>query len=147
MTSSFQREYQPTSTTDIKKQRLVIGKLLAPQIKQFRHRKANPREDKIAEREAVMEDLIKNPTVSVAEVKRERKREKDREKEIAAKASLQEAHEKSVQKTKTRFKSLKLNEVTKPLSKDTKEKMLLMAVKRILVNEKSVIQGGVANIR
>ncbi|KAJ8684463.1 hypothetical protein QAD02_020255 [Eretmocerus hayati] len=143
MTSVFQREYQPTATTDITKQRQVIGKLLAAQIKQAKSKKTK---SDIKDVDSVMEDLIKNPTISVADVKRERKREKDREKEQQAKASL-EAHEKSLAKARTRLKSLKLSEVTKPLLKDTRDKMLLMAVTRILGTEKSVILGGVANIR
>lgn len=143
MTTIFQREYQPTATTDINIQRQTIAKLLAAQIKQTKA-KRNKKDTK--EEDAVMEDLIKNPTISVAEAKRERKREKDREKEKEAKASL-EAHEKSLAKARNRLKALKLTEVTKPLSKETKERMLLMAVNRILLSEKTAVLGGVAAIR
>lgn len=143
MTAIFQREYQPTSTTDINIQRQTIGKLLANQIKQA---KAKRNKSHAKEEDAVMEDLIKNPTITVAEAKRERKREKDREKEKEAKASL-EAHEKSLAKARNRLKVLKLAEITKPLSKDMKEKMLLMAVNRILRCEKTAVCGGVAAIR
>jgi symplekin len=143
MTSIFQREYQPTATTDITKQRHVIGKLLAIQIKQAKAKKTKCDSKEV---DIVMEDLIKNPSITVAEVKRERKREKDREKEQQAKASL-EAHEKSLAKARSRLKSLKLSEVTKPLLKDARDKMLLMAVNRILATEKSGILGGVSNIR
>lgn len=143
MTSTFQREYQPTSTTDITKQRQVISKLLAVQIKQAIAKKAKPDSKEV---DIVMEDLIKNPTISVADVKRERKLQKDREKEQQAKASL-EAHEKSLAKARSRLKSLKLPEVTKPLLRDTRDRILLMSVNRILATEKSVILGGVANIR
>lgn len=143
MTAIFQREYQPTSTTDINIQRQTIGKLLAAQIKQTKAKK-NKKDAK--EEDAVMEDLIKNPTISVAEAKRERKREKDREKEKEAKASL-EAHEKSLAKVKTRLKALKLAEVTKPLPKEVKERMLLMAINRILLSEKTAVLGGVGAIR
>lgn len=142
MTTIFQREYQPTATTDINIQRQTIGKLLAAQIKQT---KAKKKKD-AKEEDAVMEDLIKNPTISVAEAKRERKREKDREKEKEAKASL-EAHEKSLAKARSRLKALKLAEVTKPLSKELKERMLLMAVNRILLSEKTALLGGVAAVR
>ncbi|XP_071553781.1 symplekin [Temnothorax nylanderi] len=142
MTTIFQREYQPTATTDINIQRQTIAKLLAAQIKQTKAKKS--KKDK--EEDAVMEDLIKNPTISVAEAKRERKREKDREKEKEAKASL-EAHEKSLAKARTRLKALKLVEVTKPLPKETKERMLLMAVNRILLSEKTAVLGGVAAVR
>ncbi|KAG9435892.1 symplekin isoform X1 [Apis mellifera carnica] len=142
MTAIFQREYQPTSTTDINIQRQTIAKLLATQIKQAKTKKKKDAKDE----DAVMEDLVKNPTISVAEAKRERKREKDREKEKEARASL-EAHEKSLAKTRTRLKALKLSEVTKPLSKEVKEKMLLMAVNRILLSEKTAVFGGVAAIR
>lgn len=142
MTTIFQREYQPTSTTDINIQRLTIAKLLAAQIKQAKSKKKKEAKDE----DAVMEDLVKNPTISVAEAKRERKREKDREKEKEAKASL-EAHEKSLAKARNRLKALKLSEVTKPLPKDTKEKMLLMAVNRILLSEKTAVFGGVATVR
>lgn len=114
------------------------------QIKQAKEKKTKITKEK--EVDIVMEDLIKNPTISVAEVKRERKREKDREKEQQAKASL-EAHEKSLAKARSRLKSLKLSEVTKPLLKETRDKMLLLAVNRILGTEKSVILGGVANVR
>lgn len=93
-----------------------------------------------------MEDLIKNPSISVAEAKRERKREKEREKEKEAKASL-EAHEKSLAKARSRLKALKLAEVTKPLPKETKERMLLMAVNRVLLAEKTAVLGGVSSIR
>lgn len=143
MTTIFQREYQPTSTTDINIQRQTIAKLLAAQIKQT---KAKKYKKDTKEEDAVMEDLIKNPTISVAEAKRERKREKDREKEKEAKASL-EAHEKSLAKARNRLKALKLAEVTKPLSKETKERMLLMTVNRILLAEKTAVLGGVAAIR
>ncbi|XP_011496365.1 PREDICTED: symplekin [Ceratosolen solmsi marchali] len=143
MTSIFQREYQPTATTDITKQRQVIGKLLAVQIKQAKAKKIKSDSKEV---DIVMEDLIKNPSITVAEVKRERKREKDREKEQQAKASL-EAHEKSLAKARSRLKSLKLSEVTKPLLKDARDKMLLMAVNRILATEKSGILGGVSNTR
>ncbi|KAM0726589.1 Symplekin [Formica fusca] len=143
MTTIFQREYQPTATTDINIQRQTIAKLLAVQIKQT---KAKKHKKDTKEEDAVMEDLIKNPTISVAEAKRERKREKDREKEKEAKASL-EAHEKSLAKARNRLKALKLTEVTKPLSKETKERMLLMAVNRILLSEKIAVLGGVAAIR
>lgn len=145
MTSVFQREYQPTATTDINKQRLVIGKLLANQIKQAKDKKTKntSKEEKL---DSVMEDLIKNPTITVAEVKRERKREKDREKEQLAKATL-EAHEKAKAATRTRVKSLKLAEVTKPLLKETRERMLFMAVERMLASEKSTIVGGVSKTR
>ncbi|EFN68192.1 Symplekin [Camponotus floridanus] len=143
MTTIFQREYQPTATTDINIQRQTIAKLLAAQIKQT---KAKKHKKDTKEEDAVMEDLIKNPTISVAEAKRERKREKDREKEKEAKASL-EAHEKSLAKARNRLKALKLTEVTKPLSKETKERMLLMAVNRILLSEKTAVLGGVAAIR
>lgn len=146
MSLTFQREYQPTATTEITKQRQVIGKLLAFQIKQAKAKKLSKGDTKGKEVDAVMEDLIKNPSITVAEVKRERKREKDREKEQLAKASL-EAHEKSLAKARSRLKSLKLSEVTKPLLKDTRDKMLLMAVNRILGTEKSVILGGVSGIR
>lgn len=142
MTTIFQREYQPTATTDINIQRQTIAKLLATQIKQTKTKKS--KKDK--EEDAVMEDLIKNPTISVAEAKRERKREKDREKEKEAKASL-EAHEKSLAKARNRLKALKLVEVTKPLPKETKERMLLMAVNRILLSEKTAVLGGVAAVR
>nr|XP_033334950.1 symplekin isoform X2 [Megalopta genalis] len=142
MTTIFQREYQPTSTTDINVQRQTIAKLLAVQIKQAKAKRKKEAKDE----DAVMEDLIKNPTISVAEAKRERKREKDREKEKEAKASL-EAHEKSLAKARNRLKALKLSEVTKPLSKEVKEKMLLMAVNRILSSEKTAVFGGVAAIR
>lgn len=142
MTTIFQREYQPTATTDINIQRQTIAKLLAAQIKQTRAKKS--KKDK--EEDAVMEDLIKNPTISVAEAKRERKREKDREKEKEAKASL-EAHEKSLAKARSRLKALKLAEVTKPLPKEIKEQMLLMAVNRILLSEKTAVLGGVAAVR
>ncbi|KAL6436704.1 hypothetical protein ACFW04_004857 [Cataglyphis niger] len=143
MTTIFQREYQPTATTDINIQRQTIAKLLAAQIKQT---KAKKHKKDTKDEDAVMEDLIKNPTISVAEAKRERKREKDREKEKEAKASL-EAHEKSLAKARNRLKALKLTEVTKPLSKETKERMLLMAVNRILLSEKTAVLGGVAAIR
>ncbi|XP_014208073.1 symplekin [Copidosoma floridanum] len=145
MTSVFQREYQPTATTDLNTQRMVIGKLLAAQIKQAREKKTktSSKEDKL---DMVMEDLIKNPTITVAEVKRERKREKDREKEQLAKASL-EAHEKAKAATRTRVKSLKLAEVTKPLLKDTRDRMLLMCVRRMLASEKSTRIGGVTKTR
>ncbi|KAG5327185.1 SYMPK protein, partial [Pseudoatta argentina] len=142
MTTIFQREYQPTATTDINIQRQTIAKLLATQIKQTKAKK-NKRDK---EEDAVMEDLIKNPTISVAEAKRERKREKDREKEKEAKASL-EAHEKSLAKARNRMKALKLVEVTKPLPKEIKERMLLMAVNRILLSEKTAVFGGIATIR
>lgn len=142
MTTIFQREYQPTATTDINIQRQTIAKLLAIQIKQTKAKK-NKRDK---EEDAVMEDLIKNPTISVAEAKRERKREKDREKEKEAKASL-EAHEKSLAKARNRTKALKLVEVTKPLPKEIKERMLLMAVNRILLSEKTAVFGGVATVR
>ncbi|XP_018355047.1 PREDICTED: symplekin [Trachymyrmex septentrionalis] len=142
MTTIFQREYQPTATTDINIQRQTIAKLLATQIKQAKAKK-NKRDK---EEDAVMEDLIKNPTISVAEAKRERKREKDREKEKEAKASL-EAHEKSLAKARNRMKALKLVEVTKPLPKEIKERMLLMAVNRILLSEKIAVFGGVATVR
>ncbi|EFN77112.1 Symplekin [Harpegnathos saltator] len=142
MTTIFQREYQPTATTDINIQRQTIGKLLAAQIKQT---KAKKKKD-AKEEDAVMEDLIKNPTISVAEAKRERKREKDREKEKEAKASL-EAHEKSLAKARNRLKALKLAEVTKPLLKEAKERMLLLAVNRILFSEKTAVLGGVAAVR
>ncbi|XP_043676628.1 symplekin [Vespula pensylvanica] len=143
MTTIFQREYQPTSTTDINVQCQTIAKLLAAQIKQAKAKK-NKKDAK--DEDAVMEDLIKNPTISVAEAKRERKREKDREKEKEAKASL-EAHEKSLAKARNRLKSLKLSEVTKPLTKDGKETMLLMAVNRILLAEKVAVLGGVSAVR
>lgn len=138
MTTIFQREYQPTSTTDINIQRQTIGKLLAAQIKQT---KAKKKKD-AKEEDVVMEDLIKNPTISVAEAKRERKREKDREKEKEAKASLE-----ALAKTRNRLKALKLAEITKPLSKEIKERMLLMAVNRILLSEKTAVLGGVAAVR
>lgn len=139
------REYQPTSTTDITVQRQVVAKLLANQIKQAKAKKSKP-DSKDERLEIVMEDLIKNPSISVAEVRKERKREKDREKELQAKAAI-EAHEKSVAKQRSRVKALKLSEVTKPLTKDVRDKMLLMAVGRILGTEKSVIIGGVSNVR
>jgi symplekin len=143
MTTIFQREYQPSATTDINIQRQTIAKLLAMQIKQTKAKK-NKKDAK--DEDAVMEDLIKNPTISVAEAKRERKREKDREKEKEAKASL-EAHEKSLVKARNRLKALKLGEVTKPLSKEIKERMLLMAVNRILLSEKTAVLGGVSSVR
>lgn len=143
MTAIFQREYQPSATTDVNIQRQTIAKLLAAQIKQAKAKKSKK---DAKDEDAVMEDLIKNPTITVAEAKRERKREKDREKEKEAKASL-EAHEKSVAKAKARLKTLKLSEVTKPLSKELKEKMLIMAVNRILQAEKLAVFGGVAHIR
>lgn len=143
MTTIFQREYQPSATTDINIQRQTIAKLLATQIKQTKAKKSKK---DAKEEDAVMEDLIKNPTISVAEAKRERKREKDREKEKEAKASL-EAHEKSLAKARNRLKALKLGEVTKPLSKEIKERMLLMAVNRILLAEKTAIHGGVSPVR
>ncbi|XP_047365188.1 symplekin isoform X2 [Vespa velutina] len=143
MTTIFQREYQPTSTTDINVQCQTIAKLLAAQIKQAKAKKSKK---DAKDEDAVMEDLIKNPTISVAEAKRERKREKDREKEKEAKASL-EAHEKSLAKARNRLKSLKLSEVTKPLTKEGKETMLLMAVNRILIAEKVAVLGGVSAVR
>lgn len=143
MTSIFQREYQPTATTDIIIQRQTIAKLLATQIKQAKAKK-NKKDTK--DEDAVMEDLIKNPSISVAEAKRERKREKDREKEKEAKASL-EAHEKTLAKARSRLKALKLAEVTKPLSREVKQKMLLMAVQRILNAEKIAVLGGVSAVR
>ena len=143
MTAIFQREYQPSATTDIVIQRQTIAKLLSAQIKQTKAKKSKK---DTKEEDAVMEDLIKNPTITVAEAKRERKREKDREKEKEAKASL-EAHEKSLAKARSRLKALKLAEVTKPLGKDVKEKMILMAVQRILNAEKVAVLGGVSSIR
>ncbi|XP_043462506.1 symplekin [Leptopilina heterotoma] len=143
MTKIFQREYQPTATTDIIIQRQTIAKLLSTQIKQAIAKK-NKRDTK--DEDAVMEDLIKNPTITVAEAKRERKREKDREKEKEAKASL-EAHEKSLAKARSRLKALKFSEVTKPLSRNVKENMLLMAVHRILSAEKVAVLGGVSEVR
>lgn len=143
MSVIFQREYIPTATTDINVQRQTIAKLLSAQIKQAKSKKVK-RETK--DDDAVMEDLIKNPTITVAEAKRERKREKDREKEKEAKASL-EAHEKSMKMAKSRLKTLKLSEITKPLPREAKEKMLLMAVGRILGAEKVAVLGGVAPVR
>lgn len=137
MTSIFQREYIPNATTDVSIQRQAISKLLAAQIKQAKAKKTK--------KDLKEEDLIKNPTITVAEAKRERKREKDREKEKEAKATLEA--EKSLAKTRNRVRTLKLNEVTKPLAKETKEKMLLMAVSRILKAEKSAVFGGVAGVR
>ncbi|KAK0180003.1 hypothetical protein PV327_005690 [Microctonus hyperodae] len=143
MTAIFQREYQPTVTSDNGVQRQAIAKLLSAQIKQA---KANKMKKDIKEEDAVMEDLIKNPTITVAEAKRERKREKDREKEKEAKASL-EAHEKTLAKARGRVKVLKLSEVTKPLPKDIKDKGLLVAVNRILKSERSAVFGGVTAVR
>ncbi|XP_015610116.1 symplekin [Cephus cinctus] len=143
MTTVFQREYQPSSSADTSVQRQTIAKLLAAQIKQSKTKKMK-KETK--EEDAVMEDLVKNPSITVAEAKRERKREKDREKEKEAKASI-EAHEKSLVKARNRLKALKLSEVTKPLSKEIREKMLLMAVNRILQAEKIAVHGGVAPVR
>lgn len=143
MTKIFQREYQPTATTDIIIQRQTIAKLLSSQIKQAIAKK-NKKDTK--DEDAVMEDLIKNPSITVAEAKRERKREKDREKEKEAKASL-EAHEKSLAKARSRLKALKFSEVTKPLSRNVKENMLLMAVHRILSAEKVAVLGGVSEVR
>lgn len=142
MTSIFQREYQPSSTSDTNIQRQTVAKLLAAQIKQA---KAKKTKKDIKDDDAVMEDLIKNPTISVAEAKRERKREKDREKEKEAKATLEA--EKTLTKSRNRQKVLKLAEITKPMSKEMKEKMFLMAINRILNAEKSAIQGGVASVR
>ena len=116
---------------------------MASQIKQA---KAKKTKKDTKDDDAIMDDLIQNPTITVAEAKRERKREKDREKEKEAKASL-EAHEKSLVKARNRLKALKLSEITKPLPKETKEKMLLMSVNRILRAEKSAVQGGVAAVR
>ncbi|XP_066581188.1 symplekin [Prorops nasuta] len=142
ITTMFLREYQPSSTTDINIQRQNISKILAAQIKLAKSKKKKDAKDE----DAVMEDLIKNPSITVAEAKRERKREKDREKEKEAKASL-EAHEKNIAKTRNRVKSLKLSEITKPLPRDMKEKMLLMAVNRILQAEMTAVHGGVASVR
>ncbi|KAH0548751.1 symplekin [Cotesia glomerata] len=139
MTAIFAREYQPSVSPDLQEQRQAVAKLLAAQIKQAKAKKIKNKDD-----DAVMEDLIKNPTITVAEAKRERKREKDREKEKEAKAVLEA--EKSLAK-RSRVKVLKLAEVTKPMSRDAKEKMLLMAVNRILRAEKSAIFGGVASAR
>ncbi|XP_034943340.1 symplekin [Chelonus insularis] len=143
MTSIFQREYQPSVSGDLNVQRQAIAKLLSAQIKQA---KAKAIKKDIKEEEAVMEDLIKNPTITVAEVKRERKREKDREKEKEAKAVI-EAHEKTLTKNRNRVKVLKLAEVTKPLPQEVKEKMLLLAVNRVLQAEKSAVFGGVSSVR
>ncbi|RZF35803.1 hypothetical protein LSTR_LSTR009219 [Laodelphax striatellus] len=44
-------------------------------------------------------------------------------------------------------RSLKLNEITKPLSRENREAMSIAAVKRILVSEKSAIAGGILGLR
>ncbi|XP_059621299.1 symplekin [Phlebotomus argentipes] len=50
-------------------------------------------------------------------------------------------------KMKQRVRTLKLQEVTKPLSKPVKEQFLLEAVKRILMAERAALTGGAANHR
>lgn len=51
-----------------------------------------------------------------------------------------------IPKLKQRVKTLKLQEITKPLSKQLKEKFLIDAVKRILRAEKACFNGGVSQI-
>ncbi|GAB0092927.1 Symplekin [Sergentomyia squamirostris] len=50
-------------------------------------------------------------------------------------------------KMKQRMKTLKLQEITKPLPKQLKEQLLLEAVRRILMAEKAAIAGGAAQYR
>ncbi|KAF7997379.1 hypothetical protein HCN44_005656 [Aphidius gifuensis] len=142
MTTIFQREYQPPGTSDINIQRQTVAKLLSAQIKQAIAKKFKK---DIKDDDAVMEDLIKNPTITVAEAKRERKREKDREKEKEAKATLEA--EKTMNKSRARVKALKPIEVARPLTNDLKEKMFFMAINRILNAEKSAINSGAGGIR
>ncbi|XP_030376114.1 symplekin [Scaptodrosophila lebanonensis] len=49
-----------------------------------------------------------------------------------------------IERMKERAKALKLQEITKPLSRNVKEQFLLGAVKRILNSERQCIMGGVA---
>lgn len=142
MTTIFQREYQPPGTSDTNIQKQTVAKLLSIQIKQAVAKKFKK---DIKDDDAVMEDLIKNPTITVAEAKRERKREKDREKEKEAKATLEA--EKTINKTRIRIKPLKPIEIARPLTNDMKEKMFLMAINRILNAEKSAINSGAGIIR
>ncbi|XP_022217855.2 symplekin [Drosophila obscura] len=52
-----------------------------------------------------------------------------------------------IERMKERAKTLKLQEITKPLSRNAKEKFLLDAVKRILNSERQCVKGGVSSKR
>ena len=78
---------------------------------------------------------------SVPEAKKESKDPRTKKNEPV---TLQPA---GMSKKPTRTRTLKLGEITKPLSSDERHKIMIAALKRILNSEKSAIVGGVPKIR
>ncbi|XP_068627947.1 symplekin [Battus philenor] len=73
-------------------------------------------------------------------LKAEEKKMKDKEKLVAPSTP-------SIPKLKQRVKLLKLQELTRPIPKEIKEKLMLQAVERILRAEQDCVIGGAAQIR
>lgn len=77
-------------------------------------------------------------------------REQELQRKEEATKKLRETMERSkgeqtvIERMKERAKTLKLQEITKPLARNTKEKFLLDAIIRILNSERQCIMGGVA---
>ncbi|CAG9583059.1 unnamed protein product [Danaus chrysippus] len=73
-------------------------------------------------------------------LKEEERKNKDKEKPVAPPTP-------SIPKLKQKVKLLKLQELTRPIPKEIKEKLMIQAVERILRAEKESIIGGAAQIR
>lgn len=96
--------------------------------------------------ERQMESAVSNAVSKLMEetrsdhLKEEERKTKDKERLIPPQTP-------TVPKLKQKVKLLKLHEITRPIPKETKEKMVLQAVDRILRAEKESIIGGAAQIR
>lgn len=93
-----------------------------------------------------VEDAVSKLMEETRHLKEEEKRAKDMEKEKETEKHIPPPTP-TVPKLKHKVKLLKLQEITQPIPKEIKEKLMIQAVARILYAEKDAAIGGAAHLR
>ncbi|XP_046967815.1 symplekin [Vanessa cardui] len=168
MTSHFASTYKPIPNSGTKVQKRALAKMLLAVIKDEAPAPVMPpllsdfgtkipllREDdeKITLKNAVakLQESTKDKQIenAVSKLMEETRQEhlKEEERKAKDKEKLVPPPTPTVPKLKQRVKLLKLQEITRPIPKEVKSKLMIQAVERILRAEKESAIGGAAQIR
>ncbi|KAH8295356.1 hypothetical protein KR018_010399 [Drosophila ironensis] len=151
---NFLEEYTPIRQMPLQQQVSKISRLFGEQLTEKRlgpGAATISREPPMKVKQVQDEVQAKDPEpMDVDEETAEKLNEEELQRKEEATKKLRETMERAkgeqtvIERMKERAKTLKLQEITKPLSRNLKEKFLTDAVRRILNSERQCVKGGVA---
>ncbi|XP_067615058.1 symplekin [Eurosta solidaginis] len=138
----FINEYMPIRDMSIQQQ---VGKIAKALSEEMTDKKIGPGAAAFSKEPPMRpKRMEEDPNESETPVDEDQMRKEEATKKLRENMERVKGEQELIERMKMRAKTLKLQEVTKPFSRQLKEKFLLEAVKRILQSERRCIVGGVS---